>query len=226
VRWLPRSPVSLALAIVLACLVWYANALDRRERISERQLDASLTLVNVPADTVIISEVPRFLSLRVRGPLSRLRTLDQSQVGVVIDLRGASEGEHDFPVETRNVIVPPGVEVLAVSPAQVPLRLERIGRLRIPIRPRVTGEPAAGMVIGAVRVDPASAVVSGPRLQLRRLTGVPTDAVTVDGADGAVESVVAVRSPNPLMRVVEPLTARVIVEVVPVRPEARSGRRR
>ena len=115
-RLLPRSPGNLVLAVVLACLVWYANALDRRERISERQLDTALTLVNVPADTVITSEVPRFLSLRVRGPLSRLRTLDQAQTGVVIDLRGATEGEHDFPVETRNVVVPAGVEVLAVSP--------------------------------------------------------------------------------------------------------------
>ena len=44
--------------------------------------------------------------LRVRGPLSRLRTLEPAQTGVVIDLRGAGEGEHEFAVETRNVIVP------------------------------------------------------------------------------------------------------------------------
>ena len=47
-RLLPRSPGTLLLAIVLACMVWYANALDRRERVSERQLDTALTLVNVP----------------------------------------------------------------------------------------------------------------------------------------------------------------------------------
>ena len=112
-RLVPRSPGNLFLAIVLACLVWYATALDRRERISERQVDTAVTLVNVPVEMVITSEVPRFLSLRVRGPLSRLRSLDQAQTGVVIDLRGATEGERDFAVETRNVIVPTGVEVLA-----------------------------------------------------------------------------------------------------------------
>ena len=127
------------LAVVLACLVWYASALDRRERISERQLDTAVTLVNVPPDMVITSEVPRFLSLRVRGPLSRLRSLDPVQTGVVIDLRGAGEGQRDFPVETRNVVVPAGVEVLAVSPSQVPLRLERLGRRRVPMRARVVG---------------------------------------------------------------------------------------
>jgi YbbR domain-containing protein len=223
-RLLPRSPLNVVLAIVLACLVWYGNALDRRERISERQLDTAVTLVNVPSDMVITSEVPRFVSLRVRGPLSRLRSLDPAQTGVVIDLRGAGEGERDFPVETRNVIVPPGVEVLAVSPSQVPLRLEKIGRRRVPVRARVIGEPAAGMTIGEITVEPSVALLSGPRLQLAALPAVTTEPVNVDGADAAVDTLVALRSPNPLMAVIEPLTVRVTVEVV--RREAHGGRRR
>ncbi len=43
-------------------------------------------------------------------------------------------------------------------------------------------------------------MVSGPRLQLQRLQFVPTDPVNVDGADASVDTVVAVRSPQPLMR--------------------------
>ena len=223
-RFLPRSPVNVVLAVVLACLVWYGNALDRRERISERQLDTAVTLVNVPADMVITSEVPRFLSLRVRGPLSRLRSLDPAQTGIVIDLRGAGEGERDFPVETRNVIVPSGVEVLAVSPSQVPLRLERIGRRRVPVRARVVGEPAAGMAVGEVTVEPPTALLSGPRLQLEALPAVTTEPVNVDGADGPVDALVALRSPNPLMTVVEPVTIRVTVQIE--RHETRGGRRK
>ncbi len=225
-RLLPRSPGTLVLAIVLACLVWYVTALDRRERISERQVDAAVTLVNVPGEMVITSEVPRFVSLRVRGPLSRLRTLDQAQTGVVIDLRGASEGDRDFAVETRNVIVPSGVEVLAVSPSQVPMRLERIGRKRVPVKPRISGQPATGMAVGPVETEPATVLVSGPRLQLERLQAVPTDPVGVDGADGPVDALVAVRAPQPLMRIVEPLTVRVLVRIVPTRGDSRGGRRR
>jgi YbbR domain-containing protein len=226
VRLLPRSPLNVVLAVVLACLVWYGSALDRRQRISERQLDTAVTLLNVPADMVITSEVPRFLSLRVRGPLSRLRSLDPAQTGVVIDLRGAGEGERDFPVEARNVIVPPGVEVLAVSPSQVPLRLERLGRRRLPVRARVVGEPEAGFEVGSVLVDPSTAVLSGPRFQLDALQAVTTESVNVDGADGPVETLVAVRSPNPLMSVVEPLTVRVTVEVGPGRGDVRGGKHR
>ena len=225
-RFLPRSYVNLVLAVVLACLVWYASALDRRERISERQLDTAVTLVNVPADMVITSEVPRFVSLRVRGPLSRLRSLEPAQTGVVIDLRGTGEGQRDFAVENRNVIVPAGVEVLAVSPSQVPLRLERVARRRLPVRARVVGRPATGLAVASVLVDPATAVVTGPRFQLEALQTVTTEPVNVDGADGPVEMLAAVRSPNPLMRIVDPLTVRVVVEVAPARDETRGSRRR
>jgi YbbR domain-containing protein len=226
VRLLPRSPLNVVLAVVLACLVWYGSALDRRQRISERQLDTAVTLVNVPSDMVITSEVPRFLSLRVRGPLSRLRSLDPAQTGVVIDLRGAGEGEQDFPVEARNVIVPPGVEVLAVSPSQVPLRLERIGRRQLPVRARVVGEPENGFAVAGVTVDPSTAVLSGPRIQLQALQAVTTEPVNVEGADAQVETLVAVRSPNPLMTIVEPLTVRVTVDIAPARSEVRAGKHR
>jgi len=223
-RLLPRHPGTLLLALVLACLVWYASARDRRERISERQLDASLTLVNVPADMVITSEVPRFLSLRVRGPLSQLRALEPAQTGVV--LRGVGEGEREFPVETRNVAVPAGVTVLAVSPSAVPLRLERLTQRRVPIKVTLVGTPAEGMMVVTVAAEPAEALLWGPRLQLDALASVATEPVSVDGADGIITALVGLRSPNPLMRVIEPLSIRVTVQITAGRTQSRGGRRR
>ena len=220
---LPRNLGLLLVSVILACLVWYANARDRRERISERQLEAAVTLVNVPAEMVITSEVPRSLTLRVRGPLNRLRELMPDQVGVVIDLRSVSEGETELAVETRNVVVPQNVEVLAVAPSQVPLRLERIIHRKVPVRPRILGEPAPGKVVAGVTADPATAVVSGPKGQLEKLPAVSTDPVSVDGADGPIEVLAAVRAPYPLVRIVEPVAVRVVVTLAP-RPEPHGGR--
>lgn len=212
-RVLPRHPGTLLLALLLASLVWYANALDRRERISERQLDASLTLVNVPANLVVTTDVPRSLTLRVRGPLNRLRALEPASTGVVIDLRGVGEGDREFAVEARNVVVPAGVTVVAVSPSQIALRLEALVQRRLPVRVKVSGEPATGFQVLASRAEPDSVEVIGPRQQLDRLGTVPTEPVAVDGLEGAVEAVVAVRSPLPLVRIIQPLTVRAVVEV-------------
>jgi YbbR domain-containing protein len=226
VRRRPRFPGTAVVSVILACLLWYGTALERRERISERQVDASLTLVNVPTQLVVASDVPRTLTLRLRGPLRRLRELDPSQVGVVIDLHGAGEGEHEFAVETGDVVVPDGVQVLAVSPPEVPLRLDRLVRRRIPVRPRVVGEPAEGYEVESVQVDPSSAIVSGPRLQLEGLPGVLADPVDVGGAEGPIDRIVALRAPGPLSHVEEPLDVRVVVQIVPVKTEVKGGRGR
>lgn len=222
-RLLPRYPWTLLLALSLACLMWYGTAFQRRERISEKQVEASLTLVNVPQEMVITSDVPPSLSLRVRGALSRLRSLDASQTGVVLDLSRAGEGELDLPVLLEDVIVPNGVEVVAIAPLQVALRLERIMQQRLTILPRVTGQPAAGMEVGTVTVQPSTALVSGPRQQLAALQGVVTDPVTVDGAAGAVEASVAVRAPSPQVRIVQPPVARVVVEIVAADSQGSGG---
>ncbi len=212
-RLAPRHPGTLLLALVLACLLWYGVALERRARVSERQVEAAVTFVNVPAEMVITSDVPRFLLLRVRGPESRLRDLDVARTGVLIDLRGAAEGEREFTIERRNVFVPSGVEVVAVLPVQVPVRLERLIHEQVPIRPRVAGVPAAGHAVGEVTVTPATVRVFGPRLQLAGLGGMITEVVNVEGAEQTVEAAVAVRSSHPLVRVEDPLVVHVRVTV-------------
>jgi YbbR domain-containing protein len=211
VRLAPRHPGTLLLAVALACLLWYGVALERRARVSEKQLEASVTFVNVPAEMVITSDVPRSLLLRVRGPESRLRALEAAQTGVLIDLRAVAEGEREFTIERRNVFVPSGLEVVAVLPAQVPVRLERLVHEQVPVRPRLTGTPASGLEVGEVTVTPATVRVFGPRLQLAGLGGMVTDPVNVEGAEQAVEVRVAVRSPHPLVRVEEPLVVNVRV---------------
>ncbi len=213
-RLMPRYPWILLFSVGLAFMVWYGTVVERREKIAEKLVEASLTLVNVPPDMVITSDVPRSLSLRVRGSLTRLTTLDPSQTGVVIDLRGAGEGDHDFSVDLSNVVVPAGIEVVAVVPSQISLHLERVVQRRVEVEARITGTPAQGYAAGPVSVTPPTVVVSGPRTQLQSLTSVATDAVSIDGATQDVISVVPVRSPHPLVRIVEPTVVRVAVPVV------------
>lgn len=221
----PRNVGSLVVAFALACLVWYANALERRERISEREIEASLTLVNVPERMAITSEVPRSLTLRVRGPLKLLRTLGAGEAGVALDLRGAREGENDFAVEAQNVQVPTFVEVLAVYPAQVPLWLEQLVQRKLPVLPRLNGTPAPGLTARAVAVEPPTVLVSGPRTQLERAPSLTTDPLDVEGASGPIEALVAVRSPHPLVRVIDPLAVRVVIAIGMAAPPPPTGGR-
>ena len=220
-RVLPRHPGTLVVAFVLACLLWYIQALERRERVSERQIDVPVTFVNVPPDMVITSDVPRSLTVRVRGPLSRLQSLDVAQTGVVLDLGAAKEAEQEIVVQGRDVSLPSAVEVLAISPPGVPVRLERIVRRRLEVRPRVTGEPAGGLRVGQALTEPAAVLVSGPRLVLEKVRWLDTDPIDVDGITAPLDVLTTVRPPHPLVRIVEPLAVRVVVTLKSARSEER-----
>lgn len=210
-RLWPRSPGLFLLALALSVALWYGRALQRRMPVAEREVEASLTLVNVPAQLVVVSDVPRVVAVRLRGPLERLQAAEK--VGAVVDLHQAREGEGSYPVDRRVVGLPPQVEVVAISPAELPLRLEPVATRRVPVHASLVGKPAPGFSLLSTRVEPRTVSVQGPRQQLEVLPSLVTDPVVLEGAQRSFSVTVGVRSPSPLLRVVEPLAVQVTVEL-------------
>lgn len=178
---------------------------------AEREVEASLTLLNVPPDLVITSDVPRAVLVRLRGPLERLQAIEK--LGAVINLEQAREGESLYPVDRKLVNLPPSVEVVGLSPFEVPLRLEELAVRQVPVRPTLVGTVAEGFAVIGTTVEPSMVTVRGPSQQVRVLPSLSTDPVVVEGARGGFSVAVGVRSPSPLMHVVEPLAVWVRVEV-------------
>ncbi len=208
-RLWPRHPGLALLALALSVGLWYARALERRMPVAEREVEASLTLVNVPPHLVVTSDVPRTVAVRLRGPLERLQTVDK--LGAVVDLTQAREGEASYPVGSRLVNLPLDVGVVGISPPEVALRLEKLVSRQVPVRVVTAGSPAEGFRVAAVSAEPRLVLVQGPEQQVSVLPSVSTDPVVVEGARMGFEVTVGVRSPSPLLRVVEPLAVRVRV---------------
>jgi YbbR domain-containing protein len=210
----PRHPALLLLSLVAAFVLWNSVARERREHISVRGVRASLTLVNIPRELVITSSVPETVSVQLRGPLSR--ALDaRSPVEVLLDLSSARPGMQTFPIEDRDIQVPPEVEVVSVEPAEITFELERLETAVLPIRPLLDGSPAPGFVVGQVRVAPAQVTVQGPGSLLAALDSVETTPVLVEGATTEVDLAVQARLPHPLLRTVTAVPLLVVVEIVP-----------
>ena len=108
--------LSLGLAYALWAVVTQAPA-------AEIRLSVPLELQQVPAGLQVAGEIPTQVHLHLRGPESRLRTLQPQEVGVVLDLRKATPGNHVFRLTAAAVEVPPGVEVVRIIPEEVRLEL-------------------------------------------------------------------------------------------------------
>jgi YbbR domain-containing protein len=223
----PRYPLQFVVALVAAVLLWYGLAGQRDQNISVRGVKATLTLVNMPRDLVLMSSVPDTISLQLRGPLTKgLDTIVGLEV--YLDLAGARPGTSTYAIDAAGISLPEDVEVVSIDPSAITLELERMISGSLPLKPLVEGVPAPGFVIGSIRVSPIQVSVQGPESRILELQQVETTPVSVEGATGPVEATVLPRFPDPLLRSLTVVPIIVSVDIVPVEAtptEAATGER-
>lgn len=110
--------LSLGLAYLLWLVVTQAPPVDIG-------MSVPLELRDLPPHLRVAGEIPPRVHVHLHGPENRLRVLVAEEIGVVVNLRGATAGNHRFRLEAENVEVPPGIEVVHIIPEAVQLELVR-----------------------------------------------------------------------------------------------------
>ena len=169
-------------SLVIAILMWYGVA---REPITEITLRVPIEFTRTPKDLDYSSEaaIPQ-AQVRLRGPAGALRDLPQENVHLVLDLKGATAGEHTYDISAEQVRVPHNVEVLQVTPSRLHMIFERSKTQEATVRPRVTGSPMPGYRIASVTATPGTVTISGPERHVNATEGALTDPVDITGITG------------------------------------------
>ncbi len=214
-RLRPRYPLQFLVSVLAAFLLWYGLAAQRGRDISVRGVRAQLTLVNIPANLVLVSGVPDSVLAQLRGPLSR--TLDpRTPLEVLLDLSNAQPGTTSYPIDAADMPLPAEVEVVSIEPSTISLEFERRQTLIVTVRPVIEGQPAPGFELGAVRATPVQVPVQGPASHLVDLESVITEPLSVEGATGPINGMVRPILQDPQLRLLSAVPIQVIVEVRPV----------
>jgi len=211
-----------ALAVAGALTVWFFSSVEKRERISEKVVDASVTY-NLPRGTVLLDPI-QSVKVRLRGPDRQLRTLSPWAIDVVIDVSDSSGGGLDVVhLTAADVERPDGIDAVSIEPNSIPVRLDVEAARTLPVVPRIVGEPAGGSVPGDVVTIPDGALVRGPQSLLANLDSLTTSPVSLDGHAFSFDQTVSVIPPDPLIRVVQPTTVLVRVPMVVPDPDSPEG---
>jgi hypothetical protein len=206
------------LSIGLAALLWLVVS---GEQVVERVLRIPLEFTNLPARLEMVGDTPAVVDVRVRGSSGSLSRLAPGELVAVLDVRSARPGRRLFHVIGNDVRAPFGVEVLQVSPPSLSVAFEASASKVIPVVPAVEGEPHDGYVVGTVTSDPATVEVVGPVSALGSLTEAITEPVTVTGVSAPVRESVTIGVLNPAVRLRNPQSAAVTVNVVAAPVEQR-----
>lgn len=198
------------LALGLGSVLWLTVA---GEHVGERVMRVPLEFHNVPPDLEIVGDPPTSVDVRVRGSSGVISRLQPGEVVASLELVGARPGTRLLHIE--EVRAPYGVEISQVNPATVSLELEKIATRTVPVVPAIEGDPAPGFVVGRVTSDPATVRVVGPESRIRQLAEATTEAVVVTGSRERVSDSVTVGVADSAVRLADPLTATVSVEILP-----------
>jgi len=199
------------LSLALAALIWL---LVSGEQIVERALRIPLEFTNLPAQLELLGEPPTVVDVRVRGSSGALSRVATGELVAVLDLRTARPGQRLFHLTGADVRAPFGIDVVQISPSNLSIAFEPSATKIVPVVPGVEGDPADGYIAGTVKADPATVEVIGPASAVASLTTAITEPVSIGGATEAVTDTVNIGIADPSVRLVEPGSAEVTVNIV------------
>ena len=166
--------ISLAFAVVL----WFFV-------IGERKLEVSyivpLEYKGLSEEMIIANEVPSSVSVRISGPRALLMNHSAGDVSIAVDLKDLPAGITSFKRLEESLNIPSGLKVTRIAPSYVDVKLERIREKTVPVRVALAGKPVAGVRVKGTRAEPLRVVVAGAGSELKAVTEVVTEEITLDG---------------------------------------------
>jgi YbbR domain-containing protein len=164
-----------ALAAVLAISLWvYVTDKNDTQRTARVAGAVRVECVNVPPGKAVSPSCSdQTVVVRVRGPDSAVKDLTSLDFHATADLSDVASDT----ASVRVIVDPkvPRVDVIDVSPAQITVRLEDLTSRNVPVRARLGGPPPRGFDVATTVLEPAEAIVSGPRSLVERVAAVEAD---------------------------------------------------
>jgi YbbR domain-containing protein len=219
------------LALGIAIGLWFNFSFEAREAPSERLIEAAVSY-NRPRGYIVLDPVPS-VNVRLRGSSKAVRRLSPFQVDVQVDLSRYQEGSFLINLGPENVLMPENLELVSIEPPVIRAEIEKEVTQRMPVVPKLIGEPAGGATLEEPEVLPNQVLVTGPVSRIAKTGTLSTQPISLDGHAIAFEVQVPVVSPDPLIQIVQPfkVLVRVLltppqVETPPERPARRGHGRR
>lgn len=200
------------LSLAIAVALWFFLSWDKRERQSERVVEASVTYDT--ANDMVVMDPVRQIDVRVRGGSRRVRTLNPFLVNVLVELPQTEPGPVDVALVPEQVYVPEGVVVVSLDPNTLHLTLDQEVVKELPVLVDLVGEPAAGATVGEPSVSPPLVAVRGPQTRVGALTVLRTRPVSLNGHAQTFDEMASVLPPDPMANL-DPGLVRVRVPMQP-----------
>jgi YbbR domain-containing protein len=212
-------------ALIIALLMWYGVT---HEPIAEIAVRLPIEFANPPKNLDYSTDVVPQAVIRLRGPARLLREVPEDSMHVVVDLSGATPGEHTYDLNTSQVQVPHDIRVMEITPTRVHLVFDVSETRQVAVKPRIVGSLPPGYQLVSIVANPSTLTISGPRRHVDSIENALTDAVDVTGVAGQATFNSRAYLPDPQVHLTGSNSVRITVTTQPMsqqQPPPAHGRR-
>jgi YbbR domain-containing protein len=168
-------------AVLIAVLMWYGVT---HEPVAEIAVRLPIEFSNPPEHLEYSADVLPQARIRLRGPARVLRELPEQSMHIVVDLSGATPGEHTYNLDTSQVHVPHDIKVVEIIPTRLHLVFDLSQTRQVAVKPRLIGRLPPGYKMVSVVANPSTVTITGPQQRVDAIDNALTDAVDVTGVAG------------------------------------------
>ncbi|MDX8387158.1 MAG: CdaR family protein [Ghiorsea sp.] len=167
-------------SIIIAIVLWIQV---HGQGMGSVRMDVALQVRDVPADMVIVNDLPEQVSITVSGLQAQLNSLDGNVLFVSVDASQLNmPGVVEQALNVEAIDLPVGLKVERIQPDSVQLQVDHIVTRILDIQP--TFDLPQNWEVNHVVITPAIVKLSGPEVWLNSLDKIETVAVRLELSPG------------------------------------------
>jgi YbbR domain-containing protein len=161
------------LSLAAAVLIWISVATEPE---LATFVAAHVEYKNLSPGVEIDSDVPETVNLAVRGPTEALRLPElPRRAAVILDMADVEAGQHTFNVDSGDVRLPRGVELVRAIPGQIRIVFEPGATRSVPVEVRFADGLPEDLQVIETTAEPSALAITGPASRVTRVASVQTD---------------------------------------------------
>lgn len=163
--WSRESLLRLGLSLVLAVALWlYVTDKQNPTRAWDYPYPISVAALNVTKPLTLTNNLD-VVHVRIQADQNTTQ-VTSSSFHAFVDLNRYRRGLHQVKV---NVFPDPGIQVLGINPPSIPVVLDAVRQVQVPVRPHFFGKPPEGYQSGPFRSNYSTVTVSGPETAISQV---------------------------------------------------------
>jgi YbbR domain-containing protein len=212
---------SLVMALLLAVIIWSVATVEENPSREGYFFDTlPIELANRSSDLIVFQRTVERARVKVRAPQASWDQLQPASFRAVADLARLSVGEHQVAITVQ--ATDPRVAVIAIEPAEVGIRLERVKSRTLDVHSDVLDTAPLGFTFRPPVQSPTQVTVTGPEKLVDQAVEASAD-VYLRGAKMPIEREIPVQLRDAQGNVLSGLTISPTVVLVKVQVEQRVG---